>query len=63
MRVFGPRVVVEMLVGALVFAPSALILAPQQSRDLLRLVRGAAQRRRGGGEEAGAPAAAAAGEP
>jgi PST family polysaccharide transporter len=48
MRVFGPRVVVEILVGGVVFVPSALLLAPRASREFLRLIRDALQRRRGG---------------
>jgi PST family polysaccharide transporter len=66
-RVFAPRLVIEILVGAVVFVPSALIFAPRASRELVGLVRDAIQRRRGAAhdeaEEADAEAAPAAGKP
>jgi PST family polysaccharide transporter len=58
-RVFGPRLIIEILVGAIVFVPSALILAPGPSRELLKLIREARTRRRKGeGEEAASEATA-----
>ena len=45
--VFGPRLAIEVVAGAVCFVPSALILAPTGSRQLLRMVRNALQRRRG----------------
>ena len=39
---------VEVLAGAIVFIPSALLLAPTSSRDLLGLLRKGLERRRGG---------------
>ena len=45
--VHGPRLVLEIVAGALVFVPSALLLAPTASRQLLGMLRAAAQRRRG----------------
>lgn len=48
---FGPSLftlVVEVAVGALTFVPSALVLAPTASREMLRLVRAAMSRRSGG---------------
>jgi PST family polysaccharide transporter len=47
-RVFGPRLAIEVVAGALCFVPSALILAPTGARQLLHMIRDAAQRRRGG---------------
>ena len=44
-RTFGPRLVIEVLVGAAVFVPSALLLAPRASRQLLDMVRGRVARR------------------
>jgi PST family polysaccharide transporter len=61
-RVFTPRLFVEILVGAVVFVPSALILAPRASRELIDLIRDAVRRRRGGGAEEAHAEAAAAGE-
>lgn len=46
-RFFGPRLFLEVLVGGLVFIPSALILAPAASREFLGLIRGAIAKRRG----------------
>jgi PST family polysaccharide transporter len=55
LRVFGPRLVLEIVVGAAVFVPSALVLAPRTSRELLAMVR---DRRRGASSDAArAPAA------
>ncbi len=45
---FGPRLLVEILVGAVAFVPSALLLAPTASRALLRLVGDGWTRRRKG---------------
>lgn len=45
LRVFGPRLVIEVVVGVLVFVPSALVIAPRVSRELIDLVRGAIRRR------------------
>jgi lipopolysaccharide exporter len=44
---FGPRLLVEIVVGFLVFVPSALLLAPTASRSLLGMVGDALKRRRG----------------
>ncbi|MEO7328348.1 MAG: hypothetical protein ABI193_07205, partial [Minicystis sp.] len=41
----GTTMIVEVIVGALVFVISALLIAPGASRDLIRLVRDARQRR------------------
>lgn len=41
----GTTMIVEVIVGALVFIASALLIAPGASRDLIRLVRDARQRR------------------
>lgn len=49
-RTFAPRLIVEVLVGAVVFVPSALLLSPRSARELLKLVKDAGQRRRGGAE-------------
>jgi lipopolysaccharide exporter len=46
LRTFGPRLLIEMVVGAVAFVPSALLLAPTASRELLRMI-GDARRRRG----------------
>jgi PST family polysaccharide transporter len=45
-RVFGPRLLVEIVAGAVCFVPSALLLAPSVSRELLRMVGEALRRRR-----------------
>jgi PST family polysaccharide transporter len=45
-RVFGPRLAVEVLVGAICFVPSALLLAPTVSRRLVRMVRETLEKRR-----------------
>ncbi len=45
--VFGPRLAALVLVGAAVFVPSALLLAPRSARQLLDMMRGALARRRG----------------
>jgi PST family polysaccharide transporter len=45
-RVFAPRLLVEVIVGAVAFVPSALLLAPTASRDLVRMVGDAWTRRR-----------------
>ncbi len=37
-RTFGPRLAVEVIVGAVVFVPSALLLAPESSRQLLGMI-------------------------
>ena len=47
-REFGPRLAVEILVGAVAFVPSALLLAPLASRELISLTKNALQRRRRG---------------
>jgi lipopolysaccharide exporter len=47
-HVFAPRLLVEILVGAVVFVPSALILSPRTARDFLRLILDAVKRRRHG---------------
>lgn len=64
-RLFMPRLILEIVLGAIVFVPSALLLAPRSSRELVGLVRDAVRRRRGAAVEApdGEPTAAAAGEP
>jgi lipopolysaccharide exporter len=62
MKLYAPRLILEVILGAIVFVPSALILAPRSSRELLRLVRDAIRRRRGGGAGEG-EVPAAAGEP
>jgi PST family polysaccharide transporter len=54
-REFGPRLVVEIIVGAIVFVPAALLIAPSASRELLTLVKNAIQRRRQGPSGDGAP--------
>ncbi len=46
--VFGPRLVLEILVGIGVFIPSAFLLAPKTSREFLAVLRDAVRRRRGG---------------
>jgi lipopolysaccharide exporter len=43
---FGPRLVVEIVVGAIAFVPSALVLAPKTSREFLAVVKDALRRRR-----------------
>jgi PST family polysaccharide transporter len=45
---FGPRLALEVVVGAVAFVPSALLLAPGASRRLIKMVREAGQRRRAG---------------
>lgn len=60
-RIFSPRLFVEIAVGALVFVPSALLLAPRASRELMDLVRDGLRRRRGGAADE-PPAEAAASE-
>jgi PST family polysaccharide transporter len=45
-KVFGPRLAIEVVLGAVAFVPSALLLAPSASRQLLRLVADAAGRGR-----------------
>lgn len=47
-RAFGPRLLLSVVGGAIVFVPSALALAPKASRRLLSMVRNARARRRGG---------------
>jgi lipopolysaccharide exporter len=49
-RIYGPRLLLEIVVGAVVFVPSALLLAPGASRELLALVRDALKRRRAGAD-------------
>ncbi len=46
LMVFGPRLVVEILVGAVAFVPSALVVAPSASREFIAVVRDALARRR-----------------
>jgi lipopolysaccharide exporter len=43
---FGPRLVMEILVGAVAFVPSALLLAPKTSREFLHVVKDAIAKRR-----------------
>jgi PST family polysaccharide transporter len=45
-RVFAPRLALEILVGTIVFVPSALLFARGSSRALIGVVRDALQRRR-----------------
>ncbi|MFT3765983.1 MAG: oligosaccharide flippase family protein [Minicystis sp.] len=58
-RVFAPRVAVEIVVGAVVFVISAFVLTPKTSREFVRLIRNAVQKRRGSGAEGAAPASEA----
>jgi lipopolysaccharide exporter len=46
----GARLIVEIALGAVVFVPSALVLAPGTARELLTLLRRALGRRRAAGE-------------
>jgi lipopolysaccharide exporter len=52
--VFGPRLLAEIVAGAVVFVPSALFLAPTASRRLLAMVGDTLKRRRAVAAEAGA---------
>lgn len=55
-RIFMPRLIIEITLGAIVFVPSALLLAPRTSRELVGLLRNAVtKRKRGGGEPHDAP--------
>jgi PST family polysaccharide transporter len=60
LRVFTPRLILEVVVGAIVFVPSAFLLAPRTTRELIGLVRDAVRRRRGGGGDDAPESAAAA---
>jgi lipopolysaccharide exporter len=52
-RMYAPRLLLEIVVGAVVYVPSALLIAPRASRDFLRMLRDGMRRRRGGGDDAG----------
>lgn len=51
-RIFFPRLIIEIVLGAIVFVPSAFLLAPRTSRELLGLVRDAITKRRRAGQDA-----------
>ena len=44
--VFGPRLLVEIIVGAIAFVPSAFLIARSTSREFIHVVKDALARRR-----------------
>jgi PST family polysaccharide transporter len=44
-RVFGPRLIIEILVGAITFVPSALVISRRSTRELIGMIRDARSRR------------------
>jgi lipopolysaccharide exporter len=46
---FGPRLLIEIVVGAVVYVPSALLISPRASREFLHVIKDGIRRRRGGG--------------